>query len=53
MIKLKDEEKTDFEQDLYEARVEEALAKWEAAKPSETSQKREISSPEEGWDKEE
>lgn len=34
MIKLKDEEKTNFEQDLYEAEVEEALAKWEAAKLS-------------------
>lgn len=34
MIKLDEKEKTDFEQDLYEAQVEEALAKWEAAKLS-------------------
>jgi hypothetical protein len=32
MIKLNEKEETDFEQDLYEAQVEEALAKWDAAK---------------------
>lgn len=32
MINLKEEERSDFEQDLYEAKVEEALAKWEATK---------------------
>ncbi len=31
MIKLKKADKTDFEKDLYEARVEEALARWETA----------------------
>jgi hypothetical protein len=32
MIKLNKKQETDFEQDLYEAQVEEALAKWDAAK---------------------
>jgi len=40
MIKLGGKEKTDFETDFYEAKVAEALAKWEAAKPLETSQKK-------------
>lgn len=42
MIKLEDEEKINFEQDLDEAKIEEALAKWELAKPSETSQDDEV-----------
>jgi hypothetical protein len=32
MIKLNEKKETDFEEDLYEAQVEEALAKWDAAK---------------------
>lgn len=32
MIKLNEKQETNFEQDLYEAQVEEALAKWDAAK---------------------
>lgn len=42
MIKLEDKEKINFEQDLDEAKIEEALAKWEAAKPFETSQDDEV-----------
>ena len=41
MIKLEEQKKTDFEQDLYEAKVEEALAKWEAAKQFEASKSEE------------
>lgn len=40
MVKLRDKEKTDLERDLYEAAVEEALAKWEIAKASEPPRKK-------------
>ena len=33
MIKLEDAERIDLERDLDEAKIEEALAKWDAAKP--------------------
>ena len=45
MIKLKKKKKTAYELDLYEAKVEEALAKWEFAKKSETSQNTEPPRP--------
>ena len=35
MIKLKEEKKSTLEDDMYEARVEEALAKWETKTPIE------------------
>lgn len=38
MIKLKKEKRADYERDQYDAKVEEALAKWEAAKPPKPSQ---------------
>ena len=53
MVKLRNKEKTNFERDLYEAQVEEALAKWEIAKPLETSQKKtEIPQPKKSQQKE-
>ena len=35
MINLKEKRKPNIEEAIYEAQVEEALAKWEAANPSE------------------
>lgn len=47
MIKFRDEKKTDtdYEQDLYNAKVEEALVKWEAAKQRGPSENTEIPCP--------
>lgn len=38
MIKLKDEKKPDLESEIDEAKVEEAMAKWEAVRVPKTPQ---------------
>jgi hypothetical protein len=44
-VGLKEPKKSDFESTLYRTKVEEALAKWEAAKLLETSRKAEYPRP--------
>ncbi len=45
MIKLKKEKGADYERDQYDAKVEEALAKWEEAKSLEPPQETKTPQP--------